>query len=256
MHYYQFNIGDYASHTRHLTPIEDIAYRRLLDVYYLHEQPLNECSTTVARLVNMRDYVQEVEAILNEFFVLHEGEGWRNSRADAEIQHFKDKQSKASAAGKASAARRSIERKANAERTLNECSTDEQPTNNHKPITNKQESNNAHECAPRARRKNEQTLLADWMNVIRESGEKMIPADDTIWNDGVPKPYLHLAWKVFVEDMTAKRKKAKDWRAQFRTYVRKDYLKLWAVNREGQHYLTTAGKQAAIRMNMGDLVHE
>ena len=39
MHYYSFNIGDYASHTRHLTAIEDLAYRRLLDLYYLHEQP-------------------------------------------------------------------------------------------------------------------------------------------------------------------------------------------------------------------------
>ena len=39
MHFYSFNIGDYASHTRHLTPMEDLAYRRLLDIYYLHEQP-------------------------------------------------------------------------------------------------------------------------------------------------------------------------------------------------------------------------
>jgi len=35
MHYYQFNIGDYASHTRHLSDLEDLAYRRLLDAYYL-----------------------------------------------------------------------------------------------------------------------------------------------------------------------------------------------------------------------------
>ena len=41
MHFYQFNIGDYASHTRHLNPIEDIAYRRLLDIYYavIEEDP-------------------------------------------------------------------------------------------------------------------------------------------------------------------------------------------------------------------------
>lgn len=139
MHYYQFNIGDYASHTRHLLPIEDIAYRRLLDMYYLHEQPLNACSITVARLINMRDNVQEVEAILNEFFVLHDGEGWRNPRADAEIERFHDKQSKASAAGKASAARRSSKRSADAERTLNECSADVQPTINHKPLTTNQD---------------------------------------------------------------------------------------------------------------------
>ena len=37
MHYFQFNIGDYASHTRHLTLMEDLAYRRLLDLYYMRE---------------------------------------------------------------------------------------------------------------------------------------------------------------------------------------------------------------------------
>lgn len=247
MHYYQFNIGDYASHTRHLTLIEDIAYRRLLDAYYLHEHPLNECSANVARLINMRDYVQEVESILSEFFVLVDGEGWRNPRADAEIERFHDKQSKASAAGKASAARRSSKRSSSVERTLNECSTDVQPTNNHKPITNNQESK-------QARKRAETISLADWVNLMKESGEKIIPADDTIWKDGIPHDFLHLAWKVFSEDMANKAKKAKDWRAQFRTYVRKDYLRLWAVTREGQYYLTTAGKQAATRFNMGDLI--
>lgn len=108
----------------------------------------------------------------------------------------------------------------------------------------------------RPRQKKDETLLEDWMKERKQAGEKYIPADDVIFEDGIPKPFLYLAWKVFAEDMTAKGKKAKDWRAQFRTYVRKDYLKLWAVNREGQHYLTTAGKQAAIRMNMGDLVNE
>ena len=68
MHYYQFHIGDYATHTRHLTPIEDIAYRRLLDIYYLHERPLSDCLTTVARQINMREYEAEVGLVLTEFF--------------------------------------------------------------------------------------------------------------------------------------------------------------------------------------------
>lgn len=127
MHYYQFNIGDYASHTRHLTLMEDLAYRRLLDLYYLHERPLNECSTTVARLIGMSDFEAEVNTVLTEFFQHVDG-GFINPRADKEITHFKNKQEQASRAGKASAARRS-----------NVGSTDVQPTNNHKPITNNQE---------------------------------------------------------------------------------------------------------------------
>ena len=110
--------------------------------------------------------------------------------------------------------------------------------------------------ATRTRKKSDATLIADWMSAMKSQGEKMIPAEDPIWNDGIPKPFLHLAWKVFAEDMNTKAKKAKNWRAQFRTYVRKDYLKLWAMNREGQHYLTTAGKQAAIRFDMKELMDE
>jgi len=127
LHYYQFNIGDYVSHTRHLSPIEDIAYRRLLDAYYLSERPLNSGITIVARQIGMREFEQEVQLVLEEFFLLSD-DGWTNQRADKEIAHFHSKIEQASRAGKASA-----------ERRLNARSTDVQPTNNHKPITNNQE---------------------------------------------------------------------------------------------------------------------
>jgi uncharacterized protein YdaU (DUF1376 family) len=125
LHYYQFNIGDYASHTRHLSLLENLAFRLLLDEYYLKERPLNACSTSVARLIGMRDHQKEVEAVLNEFFILTD-DGWVQNRADREILHYKDKQNKASKAGKASAL----------QRTLNGCSADVQPNSKHKPITN------------------------------------------------------------------------------------------------------------------------
>ena len=64
-----FNIGDYMP-PWHLSLLEDLAYRRLLDLYYLHEEPLNESSTVVARLINMRDHVDEVQIVLEEFFEL------------------------------------------------------------------------------------------------------------------------------------------------------------------------------------------
>ena len=125
MHYYQFHIGDYASHTRHLSLIEDIAYRRLLDFYYLHEQPIKQ--RDIARQIGMRDQEQDVLTVLNEFFVSTDA-GFVSPRADKEIQHYHSKVEQASKAGKASAERRS-----------NTRSTDVQPTNNHKPITINQE---------------------------------------------------------------------------------------------------------------------
>lgn len=129
MHYYSFNIGDYASHTRHLSELEDLAYRRLLDLYYLHEQPLNECSTTVARLINMRKHEDEVKAVLEEFFSLVPGRGWVNSRADLEIEKYHGKIESASKAGKASAQRR-----------LNKRSTDVQPNKKQETGNIKQET--------------------------------------------------------------------------------------------------------------------
>jgi uncharacterized protein YdaU (DUF1376 family) len=136
MHYYQFNIGDYVSHTRHLSPIEDIAYRRLLDAYYLSERPLNSGIAVVARQIGLKEHEAEVHEVLQEFFKLTE-DGWINTRADKEIAHFKGKIEQASRAGKASAERRS-----------NPRSTDVQPTNNHKPITINQEPIKEYICPP------------------------------------------------------------------------------------------------------------
>jgi len=122
MHYYQFNIGDYASHTRHLNVVEDCAYRRLLDFYYLHEKPIFQ--RDIARQINMREHEQEVLSVLNEFF-LSTDEGFVSPRANKEIEHFHSKIQQASKAGKASA-----------ERRLNVRSTPVQPTNNQEPLTN------------------------------------------------------------------------------------------------------------------------
>jgi uncharacterized protein YdaU (DUF1376 family) len=101
MHYYQFNIGDYASHTRHLNLLEDLAYRRLLDIYYLQERPLNTGIASVARQINMRDHETEVKAVLEEFFEFTD-DGWINRRADQEIAKYQE----FIAAGKRGAAKR------------------------------------------------------------------------------------------------------------------------------------------------------
>lgn len=132
MHYYQFNIGDYAGHTRNLSLMEDLAYRRLLDLYYLSERPINGCSTDVAREIGMRDHVDAVEYILSKYFE-HTDDGWRNKRADVEIAHFVSKKQQASNAGKASAQRRLNGRSTG----VGLSSTDVQPNNNQEPITNK-----------------------------------------------------------------------------------------------------------------------
>ena len=131
MHFYSFNIGDYISHTKHLSDMEDLAYRRLLDLYYLHERTLNEDVAIVARKINMRDNVPEVETVLEEFFVLETGKGWTNPRADEEIQKYQSKVQSAIRAGKASALARS-----------NASSTTVQPNKKQETLNNKQETYN------------------------------------------------------------------------------------------------------------------
>ena len=131
MHFYSFNIGDYISHTKHLSNMEDLAYRRLLDLYYLHERTLNEDVAIVARKINMRDNVPEVETVLEEFFVLETGKGWTNPRADEEIEKYQSKVQSAIRAGKASALARS-----------NARSTTVQPNNKQETLNNKQETYN------------------------------------------------------------------------------------------------------------------
>jgi len=135
MHYFQFNIGDYKSHTTHLSLLEDIAYRRLLDLYYLHERPLNSGVASVARQIGMREHETEVQTVLEEFFRLTE-DGWVNKRADLVIEEYRAKIQQASKAGKASAERRLSKRS-----TV--VATDVQPNIKQETITKKQEPSSA-----------------------------------------------------------------------------------------------------------------
>ena len=125
MHYYNFHIGDYKSHTSHLSVIEDIAYRRLLDFYYLHEKPIKQHD--IARQIGMREHEQDVLTILDEFF-LSSPEGFVHPRADKEISRFKE----FAEAGKRGAAKRwGANGEANSPPNPTPIAT-----NNHKPITN------------------------------------------------------------------------------------------------------------------------
>lgn len=114
--------------------MEDLAYRRLLDLYYLQEKPIAGTVQEIAREIGLNECSTDVEYVLNKYFT-HDVEGYVNKRADESIRAYKDKQKKASKAGKASAQAR--KHKAS-EQTFNGRSTDVQPTNNHKPITNNQ----------------------------------------------------------------------------------------------------------------------
>lgn len=88
MNFYPFHIGDYAAHTRHLSFMEDLAYRRLIDQYYLDECPLKGEPSLIARRIGMSDFSSDVQYILETFFE-KEGENWVSKRCDGEIAKYR-----------------------------------------------------------------------------------------------------------------------------------------------------------------------
>jgi len=88
MNFYSFHVGDYIKQTVHLSAMEDICYRRLLDMYYDTERPIPLETQSVSR--RLRLDTELVDSVLSEFFLRTE-EGWRNARCDAEIASYQHK---------------------------------------------------------------------------------------------------------------------------------------------------------------------
>ena len=85
MIWYKFHLGDYITHTTHLSDAEDLAYRRLLDLYYMSEAPIPLDTAFVARKIRLD--LDITESVLSEFFEATE-EGYQNTRCDAEIAKY------------------------------------------------------------------------------------------------------------------------------------------------------------------------
>ena len=106
--------------------MEDLAYRRLLDFYFLHEQPIKH--RDIARQIGMREHEEDVMTVLNEFFI-STADGFVSPRADKEIKQYKE----FAEAGKRGAAKR-WGTPPNGE-AISPPNATPIATNNHKPIT-------------------------------------------------------------------------------------------------------------------------
>ena len=218
MLYYTHHLGDYMRDTAHLSMLEDSAYRRLLDAYYIRETPLptdiKECCK-LARATSKQER-DAVAYVLAQFFTL-ESDGYHQSRADAEISKFRSKSSKAKASAKArwDAQRNECEDDANALQM--DMRTHCDGNANQYPITNNQINTPpkppaggcelfsafwsayprkvAKDAARKAfnRRKVDEDLLAQMLSAIavqaateqwRKDGGKFIPHPATWLNEG------------------------------------------------------------------------
>ena len=184
MHYYQFHIGDYKSHTHHLSLMEDLAYRRLLDYYFLHEQPIKH--RDIARQIGMREHEEDVMTVLNEFFI-STADGFVSPRADKEIKQYKE----FSEAGKRGAAKR-WSTPPNGE-AISPPNATPIATNNHKPITNnhkpKKESATSVACPDSV----SQQVWDDWMTVRKEKKAKTLT--ETGWSQFI-KQVEKAGWSI------------------------------------------------------------
>ena len=86
MNYYKHHLGDYLRDTAHLSMLEDAAYRRLLDAYYVRERPLPANVTDCCKLARATTKPERtaVGTVLAEFFTLAI-DGYHQARADSEI---------------------------------------------------------------------------------------------------------------------------------------------------------------------------
>jgi uncharacterized protein YdaU (DUF1376 family) len=181
MHYYQFSIGDYRAATAHLTNEEDLAYRRLLDMYYDTEQKIPLDTQWVSRRLRVDAHV--VRDVLNDMFVQHE-DGWYHARCDDVIQQYHAMAEKNRANGRLGG------------RKKNPVGSDSQPivkaTINQEPITNnqkpKRESATSVACPPDVG----EQVWQDWLS-LRKAKKAAVTA--TVL-DGARKEADKLGWPL------------------------------------------------------------
>jgi uncharacterized protein YdaU (DUF1376 family) len=136
MHYYQFNVGDYIKNTIHLLPLEDLAYRRLLDFYYDSEKPIPNDIPWVSRRLRLDTDV--VQNVLNEFFELT-ADGYKNHRADLEIGSYHEYMAKQKANGSKGGRPKKTQTKPTANPNQTQNNLKQETTNiNHKTINKSQ----------------------------------------------------------------------------------------------------------------------
>jgi len=209
MHYYNFNIGDYMKHTLHLTPEEDLAYRRLLDMYYDTESPIPNNIPSVSRRLRMDSKI--VESVLNEFFEAS-SEGYKNYRADGEIADYHKFLEKQKANGRLGG-----RPKKGKKPIANPDLTQSEPK---KSLNNKQQTTNNTDVAKATKgtRFNLDAIPEDWILFCRKERSDLNPS---VVFDGFKDYWVSVAGQKGVK---------LDWSATWRNWIRNQKQGVAKVN--------------------------
>jgi uncharacterized protein YdaU (DUF1376 family) len=132
MHYYSFHVSDYIHDTAHLSLYEDLAFRRLLDLYYTSEKPIPNKTHEVARRIRMSKQEAEIQTVLEEFFMFDsENDCWFHKRCDEYISAYQAKAERNREVGKLGGRPRS---NPNETQMVSKTNPNQEPiTINHKP---------------------------------------------------------------------------------------------------------------------------
>ena len=227
MHYYQFNIGDYIKNTLHLSVMEDIAYRRLLDLYYDSEQPIPTDIPKVSRRLRMDCDV--VQSVLDEFFELTE-DGYRNHRADLEILDYQEYLAKQKANGLKGGRPKKTQVKPtdNPSQTQNNPKHSQQTTNtNHKPDISI--------CPPSGEPEDKTGLPKCSHQEVIDLYHKHLPTlrKVEVWNDA-RKGYLRQRWREVAEELSKEKSiqvsDILEWWSDFFTHIGQSKFLMGRVN--------------------------
>jgi uncharacterized protein YdaU (DUF1376 family) len=204
MHYYQFSIGDYRAATMHLSNEEDLAYRRLLDMYYDTENKIPLDTQWVAKRLRLATDV--VDEVLKDMFVKHE-DGWYHARCDDVIQQYHAMAEKNRANGRLGG------------RKKNPLGSESQPiakaTNNYKLETINQELDIC--ISPPSGELDDEKLPKCNHKAVVDLYHKHLPTlrRVEVWND-TRKGYLKQRWREVAKELSDKQEiKAEDVLAWF-----------------------------------------
>ncbi len=137
MHYYSFHVSDYIHDTAHLSIYEDLAFRRLLDLYYTSEKPIPNKTQEVSRRIRLTNNESAVASVLEEFFTFDEQRDcWVHKRCDKAIADYQAKAERNRVVGKLGGRPKSNpDANPDETQTVTKHNPNQEPiTNNHKPI--------------------------------------------------------------------------------------------------------------------------
>lgn len=226
MHYYQFNIKSYKSDTYHLTNDEDLAYRRLLDIYYDTEQPIPNDIPRVSRRLKLGSEI--VETVLKEFFTLDEGV-WRNKHCEAVLLEYRDFLKKQKENGiKGGRPKKNPEKPTGFEMETQNNPNNKPLTTNHKPETNinlnTEDSFNivSLQAQPEKRKSSSVKgfrMSTDWV-LGKDQGEWALKERPDLTPDEIRK--LSEAFRDYFVAKTGKGSTSTNWDLNWRNWIRND----------------------------------